>query len=521
MQNKNLILFIVLAALILGGWFYLQQILPPPTPAKKAEDIAKNAKKDEKTIEPVEKEKEQEKDKEKEKKDTGKKPAPPVLQQVTASPDVTIGGDRDSDYHIQAVLTSKGAGVRRLVLNRFKAASWLGKPEDRNLQLIQDDPIQPSFRLYHFPGGDAEAKPVFGMGEVHWKLVDTRKDDKGDVNEVAYSTQVPGSPHIEITRTYRVEPGSYHLGLTLQMHNTRKDGAPVPFRYQLTGSHGLPIEGEWYTSIFRNAVIAQVDGRSVYRDLEGADRISHRAGGEKVPQGDRSGFVQYAGVMNQYFASLIVPDDLGDDYKNHIAWARATNESSEIKGIIQKIDADKEEVEFTEIGATKVHKTHTYRLLPRAREHIAALDLTSGAKAVLSWYETPDGTRVATWIRAGHALRPQFDDATVRVNSEQVQLKPDQKIKHRFLLYHGPVKTSLLGYLSGAEAVDPDLVERYTHTLHLNTLTDYASPGVIGNISQTIRLTDVIIAVTKAMHWLLWIISSIVPRPLSGVTIIL
>ena len=48
MQNKNLILFIVLAALIMGGWLWLQYILPPPTPEKKKDgDIAKA---DDKTV---------------------------------------------------------------------------------------------------------------------------------------------------------------------------------------------------------------------------------------------------------------------------------------------------------------------------------------------------------------------------------------------------------------------------------------------------------------------------------------
>jgi YidC/Oxa1 family membrane protein insertase len=528
MQNKNLIVFIVLAALIMGGWFWWQQTLPPPAPpAKKGNEVAKNDKdKPPPDVNAKDKDKEKDKDKKEE-----KKPPPPVQppkhEAVAASPDVTLGGGED--YHIETLLTSRGGGVRRLTLTRFKAANWLGKPEDRNLELIQDDPVQPSFRgPYHFPLGNAETAPVFGLGEQHWKLEGTKLDANGTVNEVSYSALLPGDEHVQITKTFRLEPGAYHLGLTLQFRDTRREGPPTPIRYQLPGGHGMPIEGEWYTSIFRNAVIAQVEGNSPYRELEGADRISHRFGGEKVPPGNRGGsFVQYAGSMTQYFASVIVPDNLqppedqgGGDFKNLIAWARPTNESTELKGLIQKIDFDKNELEFQEIGAKA---PTTYRMLARVTEHLKDpnLALERGSKAVLSWYEAPDGSRVATWIRAGFALRPQFDDITVRVNSEQILLKPGQTVAHRYLLYHGPVKTALLGYLTGKEKVDPELVERYTDTLHLNTLTDYASPGPMGKISETIRLTYVIIYVTRAMHWLLGLLSLLVPTPLSGVSIIL
>ena len=64
---------------------------------------------------------------------------------------------------------------------------------------------------------------------------------------------------------------------------------------ELPGGHGMPIEGEWYTSNFRHAVGAQVEGNSPYRELEGADRISHRLGGDRVPLGSRAGsFLSHA-----------------------------------------------------------------------------------------------------------------------------------------------------------------------------------------------------------------------------------
>src|SRR4029453_207595 len=77
----------------------------------------------------------------------------------------------------------------------------------------------------------------------------------------------------------------------------------------------------------------------------------------------------------------------------------------------------------------------------------------------------------------------------------------------QFMLYHGPVKTKLLGQFSGKEKVEPPgLVDRYTYQLHLRTLTDYRSAGPFGAFSQAIRFTDLLIAVTNLMHWLLFML---------------
>src|SRR5205085_7766210 len=144
-----------------------------------------------------------------------------------------IGGP---DYYIEAVLTSRGAGVRRLSLTRFEAANWLGRPvPDERMQLIQDDPYQPSFRMYHFPDGNGEVNPILGLGERHWQHEQTT--DKDGVQEVAFSTAVPGAEHIKITKIYRLEPRTYHLGLKLLIQDTRDPGAggqeKMAFRYQL------------------------------------------------------------------------------------------------------------------------------------------------------------------------------------------------------------------------------------------------------------------------------------------------
>src|SRR5207249_4070914 len=98
-----------------------------------------------------------------------------------------------------------------------------------------------------------------------WKLESNKLIDKenplGPTQEVRFSTDVPEDAfkHLRIFKTYRLGPRDYHLTLLVEIEDTRS-GADAnvkaePFRYQLAGAHGLPIEGIWYTSTYRDGVI--------------------------------------------------------------------------------------------------------------------------------------------------------------------------------------------------------------------------------------------------------------------------
>src|SRR5208282_876695 len=97
--------------------------------------------------------------------------------------------------------------------------------------------------------------------------------------------------------------------------------------YQLTGGHGLPIEGEWYTSIFRNALVGQKEkgqGKNFWRDYQDSRSISVKEGGERVSKGPET-MIQYAAVAVQYFASAVVIDNELQK-QDFIEWVRPTTE---------------------------------------------------------------------------------------------------------------------------------------------------------------------------------------------------
>lgn len=513
MQQRNLIVFILLAVLLVGTWYLF---LAPPESGKKDDaekQVAANKdKKPDGASKDADKKPPAEKEPPKKKADPEIKKTPPKEKEPEKKVDLeapaetaTLGGD---GFHLRVDVTTRGAGIRKVVLNRFKAANWRGQPTDRDFELIQDDEFSPSFRMYHFPEVNA-ANPVFGLGEKTWTLEGT--DKKPEFDEVRLSTTVPEMGHLKIVKTYRLKPKDYHVTLLLEISDTRdpkvagtKDES---FRYQLTGAQGLPIEGEWYTAIFRNTFMGLVDPRNnLYRGFEDSTRISGRKGGDRFPPSTRAdNRLQFAGVANQYFAAMIVVDneqpkkeDGGVSATDILAWARPTLETVERRGILKKKKND--HIFFEEDSRELPTK---YLILPRVKQHLEDINLLEGQEATISFYKLPDGTRVATWVRLGKTPRPQFDDVTVRVNSEPVNLYPGHTVKHQFMLYHGPVKVALLKQFKDEKEVPAELVERYADTLHLRTLTDYHSDNWFGRTSSFIGLTWVIIQFTKLMHWLL------------------
>ncbi len=511
MQRNNIILFIVLSALILGAWFWhitynkpSQEVAQVDQKDKKPKDIddkekaaREKAAKKKAELERVEKEKAAN---EIAKKDKDAK-EPPLET-------VTLGGD---SFHLTVDTITRGAGISKVVLNHFKAADSYGKPTDRPLEIIQEDRVNPPFRMYHYADPKDE-NPIFGLGEAIWTL-EKKSLAKEDVHEVVYSTTVPGLEHIKVVKTYRLAPKDYHVTLLQELHDTRtdRDAVMTPFRYQLTGAQGIPIEGEWYTATFRNALMGLADrnGDFYHRHLEESARISPRKGGDRFPE-DRGDYrLLYAGVANQYFAVMLVVDneqpsknDGGTTPDKIFSWARPTLETTEKRGIITRLPT--KDSPNTIRFADEKRFDLEYTLLPRTLQHLKDLNLAEGDPAVLSSYETPNGRhKVATWLRTGTTLKPQFDDITVRVNSEIVELSPRDVHKHRFLIYFGPVKSALLAQFTGDKEVPAELVSRYTQTLHLRTLTDYRSDNFFGKASNFIGLTWLIIKFTSLMHWLL------------------
>jgi YidC/Oxa1 family membrane protein insertase len=448
---------------------------------------------------------------------------PPPKQERAPHREYTLG---DTSFNITAVVTSKGAGVRKLYLTKFQGANRLGRPEweadgttPRQLELLQDSEDEnlppeeriPSFCLYLYSNPKkAEPLPTLGplpeLGEREWFVAEH------DLRRVSFYTEV-SEQGLRITKTYTLEPGDYHVGLELKFENQRPQ--EHTFVYQQEGPHRLPIEGVWYTNTFRNALIgweARPKG-TFYRQFEEARQISFQAGGNPVERGEDKRII-YAGIGVQYFASMLVVDNDQQD-RDFLERARATVESSDsYEGKLVLLEGN------TLIRRTRDGRsTQTYTLVKGAKVTI------DGKKATLA--DLLPGMRIrVTTEKMNRTLanqidalvedkefpelkptQPFLDDITVRVISTPITLKEKGKdgssVVHKYLLYNGPIKVRLLGQFRGNRAVDPNLVTRYEDTLHLNTLTDYHSSGFFGTFASKIYWTDLLIFCTNFMHGLL------------------
>lgn len=244
---------------------------------------------------------------------------------VARAEDIPFG---DDSFKLRVKLSPLGASVREVILSQFQAADEYGLPmwQDGNKHVPVPLHLVPAFRitemkdnqidydrrlpfyhyrLYHYEKPD-DRNPVDTLGKIAWKVVKKPDHPGADPQVAVFEADVPGQ-NVVITKTFTLGKGDYHVGLSVKVR-ARSGGTKENFRYQLTGSHGLPIEGVWYTYTYRNPLIGSVDrGGSGWRELEDIREIAFWGGGEQHARGDK--MFRYAGIAVQYFASIVVVDN--------------------------------------------------------------------------------------------------------------------------------------------------------------------------------------------------------------------
>jgi YidC/Oxa1 family membrane protein insertase len=521
-------LVLLVAAILILAPYWSRYIWPEKPPPKPEGESAQ-----------VEKEKEKEKPPPAEKEPV-KKPAPaPVPEEKV--PDewkkvVTLGAPGS---HLTVKLNPRGAGVLQIVLNHFQAADpktgnpvWLdaARKEEKPLELVPEDRNREiaSFLLYHYSDQKGEDYPFDTLGQRIWER-DTPEEVNADqpVQEAVFHTVVQG---VKITKKFTLQPRDYHIGLEVKLELADPQSKERTFRYQLTGAHGIPIEGQWYTSIFRNTIIGQVDDKDyIERKLQDLREISLKGGGEEVVRGDKP--IRYAVVNNQFFASGIAVQTRDQENKDFLGQARPILMESAVRGklVIVPDDKDGGEVELRDAAGAK----HVFLYSPNNvrfgteeskeddRKRVARA-LVAGAEVIVVHRSVIDRTgksqEILTDVLDPTQTAPIFhDDVTVEVSTAKddkiIKVKPGEAVVHKYVLYNGPLKVRLLNHLTlsepaggqpiGAPAVDPEEVTFYLKDLHLDTLTDYPTSWM-GRAFSNIGLTQLVLWLTNLMHDILW-----------------
>jgi YidC/Oxa1 family membrane protein insertase len=333
-NEKRFVLFIILMFVWMMGFPYIMRLLGvPPAAAVKAE----------KKVQPWDAAKEKEPAKGEVAKAADKAKTEPAAPAAVAPKksevalveegELVLGHVNDTSpggYRLQAQLTQKGAGVESLASSRFDAEYKDGRAVKRPLQLIEEDhgwPASLTLTLaLNAAAGEEVAElpndsPVVALREaedwldsVTWEVV---RDDQGRIRRPVTVTDPASGSAVEgeavvfrtkaangvvVTKTFRLGKNIDGLEVELQFESPDRERKVV---YNLLGPHSIPIEGEWYTGTFRDLVFGPVSqGGNVDPVTTSAYDVAKAV---DKPIENTTLPLRFAGVENQYFATLLAP----------------------------------------------------------------------------------------------------------------------------------------------------------------------------------------------------------------------
>jgi YidC/Oxa1 family membrane protein insertase len=352
-NEKRLILCVVLIFLwvmVAPSLFQSLGLMPPPRKKAPAADQAKAAERVEADgpdqAKAAKKADGQQQQAEARPVEAAAKPSEPPANQARAkTPDLVDPQDlvlgsatdkTDAGYRMELQLEQKGAGVESVLSSRFDAEFEGGPNPHRPLQLLRRDPIWPPSLALSLssagaglgetvpkpekPEGDADAAPEVRaaaaedlLDSIVWEVVPG--DDKAirrtisgedpatgktiEGQEVVFRTTAANG--VVVTKTIRLWQTANGFEVLVGFESPDKERT---FTYNLLGPHGLPIEGEWYTSTFREVVFGTHTDRGKVRP------VSHTAYdiAKATKDVDSTALpLRFTGVENQYFATFLMP----------------------------------------------------------------------------------------------------------------------------------------------------------------------------------------------------------------------
>jgi len=262
-------------------------------------------------------------------------PNGPEVELVPASR-LVLGSATDKSpdgYRLEVQLEQNGAGVATVSSSRYDAEFKDGNFQKHPLELIERDPLWPaSLSLTLNPNAgkpspvapdapegaslidaDALANLEDSLDRTLWEVVKDEqknivrpisKEDpatKAKINGQAIVFRTTAANGVIVTKTFRLWPGSDSFEVELVFESP---GKPRTVVYNLLGPHGIPIEGDWYTSTFREVFFGQLtpSGSVDIPTYTAADVAA-----ATKPIDNTALPLRFAGVENQYFATLIEP----------------------------------------------------------------------------------------------------------------------------------------------------------------------------------------------------------------------
>ena len=361
-------------------------------------------------------------------------PEPTVAPKPRFTDLVVIGAtdadDSQNPYHLRLELDPRDASVFRATSSRFNAEFDPLGPRNQSpprMALIQANPTAPdapgSLAIFVSPANKQGRARAIGEAEVNsakveavisdWEVVipegaaspvqpvtkmDATTKVKANGQEVQFRAKLT-QPAVTVTKVIRIWEGQEGFEVDLRFTG---GSTTDKLTYRLIGPHGIPIEGEWYTSTYRDIFFGLAKGtsteiisRTAADAFKYADDPAQRITAEPLV---------YAGVENQYFATFLEPlpiartqsdrwDSSADSYV-----IKAKAEDSQKADVTVAIDSKP-----ITVGPNLSEVVHTYRVFagPKTNAYLApysADELSAYHKS--QWITIPFASTLAKGVIA-------------------------------------------------------------------------------------------------------------------------
>jgi len=159
----------------------------------------------------------------------------------------TIERTSDADkFKFRVELTSRGAAVAQVTLSEFEAREEFGTVEALTEEELTDEqprplallaPISDGRTVYTLANTSLLVAPeeapfgtrAFPLDKLNWQLVESNGRDMARFEALLYEQEDSSQGTLKITKTYRIEPGSYEMLTDIAVENL----SPQPLKVQM------------------------------------------------------------------------------------------------------------------------------------------------------------------------------------------------------------------------------------------------------------------------------------------------
>ncbi len=221
--------------------------------------------------------------------------------------------DPETGFKFQLELSSRGAAIRRAIFSNGKGKGFDNRDPKNPQPLVLISPLKKTST------GEALAMAntsfIFdrhglqlALDRLHWKSSGIEKGEDGSETarfEAVIKRQDTGEPVIELTKTYRVRPGSYLLDCEIGVGNL--SAAEEKIHFKMLGPGGLGREA--FRTDMRKVVAGfkESSGQIVGVRLDKKKLHKHRFQPESRRLEKPGAELLWVAAVNKYFAAILVP----------------------------------------------------------------------------------------------------------------------------------------------------------------------------------------------------------------------